>query len=412
MKVLLIDVNYKYSSTGKIVYDLFNFINKSGNFAAVCYGRGDIVDEEAVYKFGIDSETRIHALLTRLTGLTGCFSYFSTKRLINYIEIFKPDVVHIHELHAYFVNLKPLISYLKQKQIPIVWTFHCEFMYTGKCGVAYECNRYTTGCGKCPHLKIYPKTWLFDFTHYMWKQKRDLLSDYNNLVIVTPSQWLANRTKLSFLGRKDIRVIHNGIDTTVFRPCAMKEDLKAEYGIKENKIVLAVASHITTDSNKGAKFIYKLADELANENIHFVLVGADEKKITTQRNITIVPAIKNQQKLARLYSGADVFLICSEKENFPTTLMEAQCCGTPVCGFDVGGVKETIVSEAYLCEYGDMKGLKENLLVALNSKYDSSKALSYFSKENMLNKYLYLYKTVRRKGEGNAKQENKSVDYY
>lgn len=402
MRVLLIDVNCKYSSTGKIVYDLFKYMNASGESAAVCYGRGESIDEEGIFKFGIDYETKLHALLTRITGLTGCFSYFSTRRLIKYIEVFKPDVVHIHELHAYFVNLKPLINYLKKKQIPIVWTFHCEFMYTGKCGVAYECKRYTIGCGNCPQLRAYPKTIFFDFTHYMWRQKRDLLHDYQKLIIATPSQWLANRTKLSFLGKNDIRIIHNGIDTSVFKPCASREDIQKEYRLKENRIVLSVASHITTDPNKGAKFIYKLANELINDDVHFILVGSDEQEIINHKNVTIVPTIKDQHQLARIYSGADAFLICSEKENFPTTSMEAQCCGTTVCGFDVGGVRETIASDAYLCEYGDIDKLKENLLKALKVDYDSTDALNKFGKVKMLNEYFDLYTQILGNGEGNA----------
>lgn len=397
MRVLLIDVNCKYSSTGKMVYDLFKYLNSKGDMATICYGRGELIEERGIYKFGIDIETKIHALLTRVTGLTGVFSPFSTKRLIKYIDQFKPDVVHIHELHAYFVNLKPLLEHLKKKQIPIVWTFHCEFMYTGKCGVAYECLKYQSGCGKCPHLKTYPKTLLFDFTHYMWKQKKKLLSDYKNLIIVTPSRWLLNRTRESFLKEKDLRVIHNGIDTTVFKVCATKEELKAEYGIKESKIVLSVASHITTDPNKGADIIYQLAEEFKNDSVHFVLVGADEQKIIKRDNLTIIPAIKEQKQLAKIYSGADVFLMCSERENFPTTSMEAQCCGTPVCGFDVGGLKETIVSDAYLCEFGDVHTLRENLKIALDIKYNASKAQAEFSKEKMLKEYSSIYTEINEK---------------
>ena len=202
---------------------------------------------------------------------------------------------------------------------------------------------------------------------------------------------MANRTKTSFLKDKDIRVIHNGIDTTVFQPCATKEDLRTEYGITEEKIVLSVASHITTDPNKGADYIYQLAKEFANDSVHFILVGADEPEIRKKDNITIVPAIKDQKQLARIYSGADVFLMCSEKENFPTTSMEAQCCGTPVCGFDVGGVRETIASEAYLCAYADVRSLTENLRKSLSVKFDYSKAVSEFCKDKMLKEYHDIY---------------------
>ena len=395
MRVLLIDVNCKYSSTGKIVYDLFQYINATDDEAAVCYGRGEVINEPGIYKFGLDLETKLHAFLTRITGLTGCFSFFSTKRLIDYIEKFKPDVVHIHELHGYFVNIKSLISYLNKKKIPIVWTFHCEFMYTGKCGVAYDCTRYTKGCGKCPYLKSYPKTLFFDFTHLMWKQKKKIFDDTKSIIIATPSVWLANRTKLSFLKNKRIEIIHNGIDTSVFKPCISPDDIKQQYGIKEDKLVLSVASHIMSDCNKGARHILKAADALKNKNIHFMIVGSEDSEIVQKGNVTILPAIRDQQFLARLYSAADAFLICSEKENFPTTCIEAQCCGTPVCGFDVGGVRETVVGNACLCEYGDFDGLIVGIQKVLsNPEYDAEKAIKVFRKEKMLCMYKELYSEI------------------
>ena len=403
MKILLIDVNCKNSSTGKIVYDLYQGINKETNCeAAICYGRGPLIKEKNIYKFGIDLETNIHAFLTRISGLTGCFSFFSTRRLIKYINEFKPDIIHIHELHAYFVNIKSLIEFLKKKNIPIIWTFHCEFMYTGKCGVSYECQQYITGCGKCPHLEKYPKVLFFDFTHYMWKQKKTLLQYYNNIIIITPSQWLADKVKQSFLRTKNIKIIHNGIDTSIFNKCATKEELKKELKIKENKIILSVASHITSDSNKGAHYIYQLAKEFINLGVHFILVGADEKSIIRKENITIIPTIKDQKKLARIYSGADAFLICSKKENFPTTLIEAQCCGLPVCGFDVGGIKETIISNSYLCQFGDIQMLKKNLIKAMNDVYDASYALHFFSKSRMLDEYFKLYRYWDKVGKKNG----------
>ena len=174
MRVLLIDVNCKNSSTGKIVYDLYTYLNDHGNIATVCYGRGPKLHEKNIYKFGIDIETYLHAFLARITGYNGCFSYYSTKRLINYIEKFKPDMIHIHELHAYFVNIGTLINYIKKKQIPVVWTFHCEYMYTGKCGHAYDCENLKVECDNCPMLSKNPKSIFFDRTKEMFNFKKKL----------------------------------------------------------------------------------------------------------------------------------------------------------------------------------------------------------------------------------------------
>lgn len=182
-RVLLIDVNCKKSSTGKIVYELYQNIRADG--------RGEKIVEQSIYKFGIDWETYIHALLSRVTGYNGCFSPISTKRLIKFIDQFKPDIIHIHELHSYFVNIKPLINYIKRHNIPLIWTFHCEYMYTGKCGHAGECNNFMYKCGNCPKVREYPKSLFIDKTRQMLASKRTLLEDLD-FKIITPSQWLAD----------------------------------------------------------------------------------------------------------------------------------------------------------------------------------------------------------------------------
>lgn len=271
-RVLLIDVNCKYSSTGKIVYNLFEGLKKDGRKVAVCYGRGDKIQEKGIYKFGLDWETNIHAALARITGYNGYFSPISTKRLISYIEKFKPDVIHIHELHAYFVNIKPLLKYIKKKKIKVIWTFHCEYMYTGKCGHAYDCKKYMSGCSNCPAIKEYPKSFLFDKTKQMYLTKKKLLEDMD-VEIISPSKWLADRVKLSFLKDKKIQVIHNGIDINIFHPMDT-DDLKKQLDISQkDKVVIAIAPDIMTE-RKGGIQVLKLAKTMIDQSVVFVLVGA------------------------------------------------------------------------------------------------------------------------------------------
>ncbi len=271
MKILLIDVNCKYSSTGKIVYDLYTNLRKEGHKAAICYGRGKSIKEPGIYKFGLDWETYLHAALSRVTGYNGCFSRFSTKRLIRYIDHFNPDIIHIHELHAYFVDIVPLISYIKKKKIQVVWTIHCEYMYTGKCGHAYDCEKWKTECGNCPYLRDYPKALFADRTKEMFRWKKKLLSDLD-MTIVCPSEWLAERVRQSFLKDKRIVVIHNGIDTSIFHPVEA-DSLREELGIPEgNKVVLSVAPDIMSE-RKGGKWVLKLAERMEDEKVTFVLVG-------------------------------------------------------------------------------------------------------------------------------------------
>lgn len=399
MRVLLIDVNCKYSSTGKIVYDLYNKLRAEGHEAAIAYGRGKKICEEKIYKFGLDIETYVHALLARVTGYNGYFSYFSTRRLIRFIEEFQPDVIHIHELHAYFVNIEPLINYIRQKGIKTVCTLHCEYMYTGKCGHSHECEKWKTECTKCPHVHEYPASILLDQTTYMFRKKKSLFDEWKGLVIATPSQWLADRAKQSFLRNCMTKVVHNGINVDIFRP-QNADALKKEYNIKpDEKVVLGLAPDILSEA-KGGSYILQLAEKMKNQKVRFVLVGVTGKGVEYIDNVVFVGKIRNQQKLAQHYSMADVFVICSKRENFPTTCLEAQCCGTPIVGFDTGGSRETaVLTEKYFTDYGDVDALKESVESILYFSDENYRTLSQLAKDSfnitkMYDRYLEIYKIV------------------
>lgn len=399
MKILLVNVTCKRGSTGKIVYDIFTEANKCGNEAFICYGRGERINQERIYKFGLDWETYIHAFLTRITGFMGFFSFFSTKRLIKYTKKCKPDVVHIHEMHSYFVNMYEYIAYLKRENIPIVWTFHCDFMFTGKCGYAYECRKYLDNCGECPRVKDYPKSLLFDRSSYMLNLKKKMLREYEKLYIVTPSVWLADRVKESYLGSKEIVVIRNGIDTSNFQYYDKCDELKNRLGILDtDKVCLAVAPAILSNPRKGGHWIMRLAAMLPEYK--FIMVGAANENVKHPNNVMIMKRTNDQQELAQYYSIADVFVICSDMENYPTTCLEAQCCGTEICGFDVGGTKETAIENSdNFVEYGDIELLKETIerITKENGETKSKKsflAKHLLSKEIMAKQYVELYNRV------------------
>lgn len=356
-KILLIDVNCKGSSTGKIVYDLYSDLRKDGRDAYICYGRGELIEEDNIYKFGLDWETKIHAGLSRITGYNACFSPISTKRLIKRIKKIQPDIIHIHELHAYFVNIKPLLRYIQKKDIPLIWTFHCEYMYTGKCGHAYECSNFQKECGNCLAVKDYPKSIFFDKTKQMLRTKKELLRDMD-FTIVTPSIWLADRVKMSFLKDKEIKVIHNGIDTTIFCPTNTTE-LRKKHNIPEDyKIALAVAPDIMSD-RKGGKWVLKLAESLKDEKIFFILIGGVITPDDIPSNAIIAGEVRKQELLAQYYSLADCLLLFSECETYSMTCAEALCCGTSVIGFKCGDPK-TVFNDitAKPFDYGDLDGVR------------------------------------------------------
>lgn len=395
MKVLFIDVNYKYSSTGKIVDALYKRLKKEGYEAAVCYGRGKKEYGDHIYKFGIDFETMVHAALSRITGYNGYFSPISTYRLISYIKKYNPDIIHIHELHAYFVNIKPLLKYIKKKNIKVVWTFHCEYMYTGKCGIAYECKNYMNGCGNCPRIHDYPKSLFFDQTKKMFRMKQKMLEKLK-MTIVTPSNWLAERVNQSFLKDKDKIVIHNGVDTSIFHP-VNTEKLRHQLNIpKEKKIILFVVPDLSNEL-KGSQWVIRIAKLMKKEPVIFLVVGAGKQPKETLDNVIYVGPIYEQQLLAQFYSLANVFLLCSKRETYSMTCAEALCCGTPVVGFKCGA-PETVFTEPFatFSKYGDIDAIKGNIENVLKDNIDCSQCKKYYSEEHMTKKYLDLYKTDKK----------------
>lgn len=400
MKVLLIDVNCKNSSTGKIVYDIYSYLNQNDDEAVICYGRGKKMDEKGIFKFGLDWETYLHALLTRVTGFTGCYSFFSTRRLIGYIKKYKPDIVHIHELHAYFVNIKPLINFLKKNNIRTVHTLHCEFSYTGKCGYAEECEKWKTMCEKCSKVRYYPESLFFDWTKRMFIQKKKMFENFNDMLITTPSEWVTERAKNSFFGQHQIITVPNGIDADVFYPRETTQ-LRKKHGIDETKkVVISVAPDIMSE-RKGGKYVLELAKMRECKDIVFILIGVNDLLEDVPDNVITLPKITDQQILAQYYSLADVFLLCSKKETFSLTCAEALCCGVPIAGFRCGA-PETVFRSPYakFVEHGALDQLMKAVIeqMELTEKDVCQYGINNFSKEMMCKTYTMLYESIADKG--------------
>ena len=398
MRVLLIDVNYKYSSTGKIVHDLAHELIATGHQARVLFGRGELIDSEIALRVASVWEVYFHALMTRLTGLVGIFSYFATKRMIKAIIKFKPDVVHLHELHGYYVNYSEIVRLLKSSNIPVVWTFHCEFMYTGKCGHANSCEKWKIECHNCPQIKEYPASLGFDFTRLMFNQKKQLFEDFNRLKVVTPSYWLADRVRKSFLKTKSINVIHNGIDTEeVFFPKDATY-VKEKYKLNKKKVILSVAPDIMGRS-KGGQWILELS-KLYSTDYVFVMIGVKDLSVSWPSNVIALSKTNNQNELADFYSAADLFLLTSEKETFSLVTAESLACGTPVVGFDSGAPTE-VAPEGFgsFVPYGDIGKLSQLISgffvgdLQLNDPVSCREfAVNNYSKSGMYKKHIGLYK--------------------
>lgn len=402
MNIAQVDVNYNFSSTGKIVADLVAGLAEGGHSALAYYGRGPDASDPRAHRISSKAEVLLHVLATRVTGLTDGFSPAATTRLLARLNHFKPDVVHLHDLHGYFLDIGPLVNYLKVRNIPTVWTFHSEFMYTGKCGYANDCEKWRTMCTRCPDLRGYPQTWFFDFTTRMFRQKQAMFSDFQHLHLTAPSQWLADRMHHSIVRNKPISVVYNGMDVDKTFCRRNASELRASLGLRDEYVVLSVGSDLLSE-RKGGQWVLKLAERYPmTDKIVFVMVGVEQMPALVPPNVRLVPRLYDQELLAHYYSMADVLLLSSAKETFSMVCAESLACGTPVIGFDSGAPTEVAPPGfGAFVPYPDLDALAALLArlrsgdIELNSSEQCVElARSRYSKKAMVKAYETIYRDV------------------
>lgn len=399
MKILQVNVVYKKGSTGKIVYDIHNELQQRGIESIVCYGRGEKISEPNVYKTSSESLAKFNALRSRITGLQYNGSFIATNKLIKIIKKEKPDVVHLHCINGYFVNIYKLLKFLKVNKINTVLTLHAEFMYTGSCGYSLDCTKWKDvgGCRQCPILKEATHSYFFDRTHTAWKKMKEAFKDFDNLIVTSVSPWLMDRAKQSIiLEGKNHCIILNGIDTNnVFYPRKF-EYLKEKHGIRDEKILLHVTASFSSEI-KGGKYIIQLAKLLENENIKIIVIGNNDNDLELPSNIIDVGRVNDQKELAAYYSMADITVITSKRETFSMVCAESLACGTPVVGFKAGAPEQISLPEySEFVEYGDIDRLEHIVSEWIKRKIEVSndiikKAQDYYSKEKMCNEYKKIY---------------------
>jgi putative colanic acid biosynthesis glycosyltransferase len=393
MKILQINSVFGKGSTGRIAQDLHSELKFNEYESYIIYGRGRIVKEGDVFRVSNRLFFLIDVALTRLTGFIGIFSPFPTWLTKKRIVELNPDVIHIHNIHGYYININEIIDFIGKLKIPLVITMHDEFLYTGKCAYTENCDRYLIGCGECPLVKSYPKSLYFDFSRKMLDSKKTIFNKIDNLTLVTPSDWLKEKSSNTFLNKHNIHVINNGIDLIRFA----KQDrmiAKDFLNLRDKKIILAVIANLD-DSRKGAFWLDELSQRII-EGFEIVCVGEGKTKFQRD-NIRYLNTSNDVALLSSYYSSADLFLILSQFENYPTVCLEASSFGIPIVGFDVGGVEEAINNVPYkLFDYGDI----DNLASTINSCFNGDlKALDNpktkdISKQRMLDEYLDLYRGV------------------
>ena len=337
-KIVQINTTCGVGSTGKIAVSISELLIDRGiennilfSTATNGYGLG--------IACGKPGYTKIQALKSRIMGNYGFNSHAETKRIIAELERLSPSVVLLHNLHGHDCNLEMLFSYFRQKQTKLVWVFHDCWTFTGYCThfTYAKCDRWKNACHHCTQRKQF--SWFFDRSATLYQRKKALFSELD-LTIVTPSQWLADLVKQSFLKEYPVKVIHNGIDLSVFRPTP--SDFREKYHIPQDKFVLLGVA-FGWGRRKGLDVFVELSRRLDPEKYQIVLVGTDDAvDKTLPKNILSIHRTQNQQELAEVYTAADLFVNPTREDNYPTVNMEAIACGTPVVTFDTGGSPESV----------------------------------------------------------------------
>ena len=290
--------------------------------------------------FGVAKENLLHKAIAMVYGLENYGSFFGTLQLIQELKTYQPDVIHLHNLHNYTVHLPLLFHYLKRSGAHVVWTLHDCWAMTGRCPhfTIVKCGQWKTGCNRCPQIREYPRYYI-DQTKHQWRMKRRLFTKLTDMMIVTPSQWLADLEKQSFLKALDTRVINNGIDLSIFQPT--ESDFREDYNIPTDKpILLGVA--FDWGKRKGLDVFLKLAEDLGDA-YQIVLVGTNEHvDAQLPASIISIHRTQNQRELAEIYSAADIFINPTREDTFPTVNIESLACGTPVITFATGGSPEIL----------------------------------------------------------------------
>ena len=403
MTVLQISIEVNSGSVGRIAEQIGEEILETGWKSYITFARNNLPSKSDTIRIGKMKDIYWHVLMTRIFD-NHCFeSKRSTKELIYKIKKIKPDIIHLHHLHGYYINIEILFEYLAKINIPIVWTFHDCWSFTGHCAY-YEyinCQKWQTQCHSCPQTNQYPKSILIDRSRQNFTDKKKIFTSVKNMFIVPVSYWLAEEIKKSFLRKYPIKVIQNGIDVNAFMPSANTSILE-KYGINDKKfIILGVAS--TWELRKGLDYFLKLSSKLS-DNYQIILVGLNKNQIN-QIPCTIIGIERTEdlQELAVLYTAADVFMNPTLEDTFPTTNLEAQACGTPVITFNSGGAPETISDRTgFVVKKGSIEGIIEAIEEvrkkgkAFYSKSCRLRAESYFNRKNRFQEYIDLYKNIQQ----------------
>lgn len=394
MKVLQVNSVCGYGSTGNIVVDLYHALREQGHDCCIAYGRGNAPDNVQSYRIGSDIDVYVHGIFSRITDKHAFYSKKATKRFVKWMKDYDPDVIHLHNLHGYYINIEILFEALKQMDKLVVWTLHDCWAFTGHCAhyTKAGCYKWMSGCGKCPQKKRYPSSVFIDNSCKNYANKKDIFNRVENMMLVTPSQWLADEVQKSFLSKFPRKVIYNGVDLSVFQPT--QGDFRKKHHLEDKKIILGVAN--VWNEGKGLYVFDELVKKLDN-TYKIVLVGiAKNQRSQVDDRILCLDRTGSKQELAGIYSTADLFLNPSVEETMGLTTVEALACGTNVLVRNSTALpeiveynKEQILPEDDICE-----AVKETLKEKSDVQRNRISAFRYEKREQYM-KYVALYNELK-----------------
>ena len=396
-KLLQINSLVNIGSTGRIAEEIGELVMNNGWESYIAYGRGERLSKSETVKIGTNLDTKIHALQTRIFDNHGSGSKKATENFIKQIKQINPDIIHLHNIHGYYLNIVVLFKYLGNSKIPVVWTLHDCWSYTGHC--AYysfvKCEKWKTECNHCPQKGSYPAGLFLDNSKKNFIKKKELFNSVNNLTVIPVSNWLANDVKHSFLSDYNIKVINNGINLNVFDK-KESSDLLKKFNLKGKFVILGVAN--VWDNRKGLKDFILLSKHLKNDE-SVILVGLNKHQLKNlPANIIGIQRTESTIELAEFYNLADVYLNPTWEDNFPTTNLESLACGTPVITYDTGGSPEAISCDTgFIVEQGNVLGVIDKIRMIKKKRKEfftqncRERAIKFFNKEEKYLEYLNLY---------------------
>lgn len=397
MKVLQISANWGHGGPGGVLKDFHNYLVSKGHEPSVAYGRDDVPNDVVAVKIGSMLDVYVHVLWTRLLDASGFCSSRATRKLIKCIDEMKPDVIHLHNLLGYYLNVEVLFEYLKTAGIPVVWTLHDCWALTGHC-INFErikCEKWKTECHNCQFKDNYPESILFDRSKANFNRKKNAFTNVPNMELIVPSQWLANQVAQSYLREYPCHVINNGIDLEIFKPTC--SSIREEYGLQDKKILLFVAS--VWNEMKGEHLVYQLSD-LLDDSYAIVMIGRKSANKIPKRIIDI-PRTQNVYELVKWYTAADVFVNPTLGDNLPTVNIEALACGTPVVTNDTGGSPEIAGNEwgrvVYTKQPEEFLKRIDECIEASYAPENCRYAAMRFERDKCFDNYMNVYQNMMRK---------------